>query len=400
MGPLVPTIISDEFDLIIALFLGFGFGFILEQAGFSSSKNLVGLFYGRNFVVLKVFFTAGITAMVLVLASGHFGLLDLSLIYVNPTFLQSAIIGGLIMGGGFIIGGFCPGTSICASAIGKLDAIIFVVGSFAGIYLFMEIYPMIEEMYFAGNMGALTIHEVLGISSISFALILSAGAIGIFVLVTYIESRVNDLPFELPRKSVIRMSMLGIIPFVVVAIAGFTPDTTERIEAQINDPANLKLAETKSMDADKLAFELVNNYYKWNVIDVRSPQEYKAWHLPMSINIPLDSMLNREWATYFKQSQKKNIFYADELIEAKKAFVLGGVIGQADKYILSNTAKEFKTMFYSPKEPNEDAAMDVVNLYNFRVSSAKQMDDLTKSLERFNSKPKPRKVRKVQGGCS
>jgi hypothetical protein len=400
MGPLVPTIISDEFDLIIALFLGFGFGFILEQAGFSSSKNLVGLFYGRNFVVLKVFFTAGITAMVLVLASGHFGLLDLSLIYVNPTFLQSAIIGGLIMGGGFIIGGFCPGTSICASAIGKLDAIIFVVGSFAGIYLFMEIYPMIEEMYFAGNMGALTIHEVLGISSISFALILSAGAIGIFVLVTYIESRVNDLPFELPRKSVIRMSMLGIIPFVVVAIAGFTPDTTERIEAQINDPENLKLAETKSMDADKLAFELVNNYYKWNVIDVRSPQEYKAWHLPMSINIPLDSMLNREWATYFKQSQKKNIFYADELIEAKKAFVLGGVIGQADKYILSNTAKEFKTMFYSPKEPNEDAAMDVVNLYNFRVSSAKQMDDLTKSLERFNSKPKPRKVRKVQGGCS
>jgi hypothetical protein len=400
MGPLVPTIISDEFDLIIALFLGFGFGFILEQAGFSSSKNLVGLFYGRNFVVLKVFFTAGITAMVLVLASGHFGLLDLSLIYVNPTFLQSAIIGGLIMGGGFIIGGFCPGTSICASAIGKLDAIIFVVGSFAGIYLFMEIYPMIEEMYFAGNMGALTIHEVLGISSISFALILSAGAIGIFVLVTYIESRVNDLPFELPRKSVIRMSMLGIIPFVVVAIAGFTPDTTERIEAQINDPANLKLAETKSMDADKLAFELVNNYYKWNVIDVRSPQEYKAWHLPMSINIPLDSMLTREWATYFKQSQKKNIFYADELIEAKKAFVLGGVIGQADKYILSNTAKEFKTMFYSPKEPNEDAAMDVVNLYNFRVSSAKQMNDLTKSLERFNSKPKPRKVRKVQGGCS
>jgi hypothetical protein len=400
MGPLVPTIISDEFDLIIALFLGFGFGFILEQAGFSSSKNLVGLFYGRNFVVLKVFFTAGITVMVLVLASGHFGLLDLSLIYVNPTFLQSAIIGGLIMGAGFIVGGFCPGTSICASAIGKLDAIIFVAGSFAGIYLFMEIYPMIEEMYFDGNMGALTIHEVLGISSISFAVILSAGAIGIFVLVTYIESRVNSLPFEVPRKSVMRMSMLGIIPFIVVGLVGFTPDTAERIEAQVNDTANLKLAETKSMDADKLAFELVNNYYKWNVIDVRSPQEYKAWHLPLSINIPLDSILNREWASYFKQSQKKNIFYSDDLNQAKKAFILGSVIGNADEYILSNTAAEFKTMFYSPAPPTEDAAMDVVNLYNFRVSSAKQMNDLAKSLERFYSKPKPKKVRKVQGGCS
>ncbi|MCK5206688.1 MAG: sulfurtransferase, partial [Cyclobacteriaceae bacterium] len=100
MGPLVPSIISDEFDLIIAIILGFGFGFILEQAGFSSSKKLVGLFYGYNFVVLKVFFTAGITAMIGVLAFSHFGLLDISLIYVNPTFLKSAIVGGLVMGVG------------------------------------------------------------------------------------------------------------------------------------------------------------------------------------------------------------------------------------------------------------------------------------------------------------
>ena len=103
MGPLVPSIISSEFDLIIAIILGFGFGFILEQSGFSSSKKLVGLFYGYNFVVLKVFFTAGITAMIGVLAFGHFGLLDISLIYVNPTFLKSAIVGGMVMGVGFII---------------------------------------------------------------------------------------------------------------------------------------------------------------------------------------------------------------------------------------------------------------------------------------------------------
>ena len=51
MGPLVPFIISEEFSLIIAFFLGIGFGFILEQAGFSSTKKLVGLFYGYDFTV-------------------------------------------------------------------------------------------------------------------------------------------------------------------------------------------------------------------------------------------------------------------------------------------------------------------------------------------------------------
>jgi hypothetical protein len=153
MGPLVPSIISSEFDLIIALILGFGFGFILEQAGFSNARKLTGLFYGNDFVVLKVFFTAGVTAMICVLAAGHFGLLDISMIYINPTFLHSAIIGGGIMGAGFIIGGFCPGTSLCASAIGKIDGIIFVLGSFIGIYLFMEIYPLIKDVYLAGDIA-------------------------------------------------------------------------------------------------------------------------------------------------------------------------------------------------------------------------------------------------------
>ncbi|MCK5280601.1 MAG: YeeE/YedE family protein [Cyclobacteriaceae bacterium] len=400
MGPLVPSIISDEFDLIIAIILGFGFGFILEQAGFSSSKKLVGLFYGYNFVVLKVFFTAGITAMIGVLAFSHFGLLDISLIYVNPTFLKSAIVGGLVMGVGFIVGGFCPGTSVCASAIGKLDGITFVLGSFLGIYFFMEIYPFISDMYFEGGIGAVTMPEMLGISQISFALILSISAIGIFVLVTYIESRVNKTSFELPKKKVVRMSILALVPILIIAVTGFMPNRLERIEAQINDPVNLKAAEAKSLDPDKLAFEIVHNYYKWNVIDVRSPEAYKAWHLPLSINIPLDSMLNREWETYFKQTHKKNIFYSDDMGQTKKAFVLSQVIGKADDHILNGTSGEFRTMFFEPQRPQADASKDMVDLYNFRKKSGIQMNDLSKSLERFHSKPKVRKPRKVQGGCA
>ena len=110
MAPLVPSMISPEFDFVMAFLLGIGFGFVLEQAGFSSTRKLVGLFYGYDFTVLKVFFTAGVTAMTGVLLFGHFGILNLDAIYVNPTYLWSALVGGLIMGAGFIIGGFCPGT--------------------------------------------------------------------------------------------------------------------------------------------------------------------------------------------------------------------------------------------------------------------------------------------------
>lgn len=154
MGPLVPDLISNNLNFIVALIIGILFGIILEQAGFSTSKKLVGLFYGYDFTVLRVFFTAGIVAMIGVMGLEHFGLVDINLVYVNPTFLWSAIIGGLIMGLGFVVGGFCPGTSVCAAAIGKIDAMIFIVGAFLGVLVFAEGYPLFEGLYKTSNLGS------------------------------------------------------------------------------------------------------------------------------------------------------------------------------------------------------------------------------------------------------
>ena len=152
MGPLVPDVISNNLNLIIALLIGISFGAILEQAGFSTSKKLVGLFYGYDFTVLRVFFTAGIVAMIGIMGFAHYGLIDISLIYINPTFLWSAIVGGVIMGLGFVVGGFCPGTSVCAAAIGKIDALIFIAGTFFGVLIFTEGYTYFKPLYMASNL--------------------------------------------------------------------------------------------------------------------------------------------------------------------------------------------------------------------------------------------------------
>ena len=64
MAPLIPIFeISQELNFLIAFIIGLGFGFALEQAGFSSSRKLAGMFYGYDTTVLKVFFTAAIVAM-------------------------------------------------------------------------------------------------------------------------------------------------------------------------------------------------------------------------------------------------------------------------------------------------------------------------------------------------
>lgn len=47
----------------VALAIGLAFGFVLERAGFGSSRRLAGIFYFRDMTVLRVMFTAVITAM-------------------------------------------------------------------------------------------------------------------------------------------------------------------------------------------------------------------------------------------------------------------------------------------------------------------------------------------------
>lgn len=190
MGPLITNdIISADTNLLLAFIIGIAFGFILESSGFSSSRKLAGLFYGYDTVVLKVFFTAGITAMVGLLFFSLFGWIDMEMVYVNPTFLPSAIIGGLVMGAGFIMGGFCPGTSVCAAAIGKIDAIVFIAGLFIGVLLFTEGYPLLKNLYMAGSKGDVKLSDVLGIKDGVMALLFILMAITVFWIGEKAEKR-------------------------------------------------------------------------------------------------------------------------------------------------------------------------------------------------------------------
>jgi hypothetical protein len=190
MGPLITNgIISESTNFLFAFLIGVGFGFVLESSGFSSSRKLVGVFYGYDTVVLKVFFTAAITAMLGLLFLSLFGWIDLDLVYINPTYLTSAILGGIIMGAGFILGGFCPGTGFCAASIGKIDALFFIVGLFLGVFIFAEGYPLWEELYKANYKGIPTLSQVLGIKDgiLVFGIIIVA--LGMFAIGEWAERK-------------------------------------------------------------------------------------------------------------------------------------------------------------------------------------------------------------------
>ena len=190
MGPIssLPGF-TEGLDLLLAFLIGIGFGIAIEQAGFSSSRKLVGMFYGYDTTVIKVFFTAAIVAAAGSLLLGLVGWLDLDKVPVNEFYVLPSIVGGIIMGAGFILGGYCPGTGISALSIGKIDGIVYFLGGMFGAFLFAETNPLIIDFANSTHKGPIKINEVLNLSPWLFTFLLIIIAIGMFWVAEKAEKR-------------------------------------------------------------------------------------------------------------------------------------------------------------------------------------------------------------------
>ncbi len=399
MGPLIPNIIPEELNFFIALIVGLGFGFALEQAGFASTKKLVGLFYGYDFTVLRVFFTAGITAMTGIIILNHFNLLDLNVIYINPTFLWSALIGGAIMGLGFIIGGFCPGTSACAAATGRIDGWFFIGGSLLGIFAFTETYPIIKDLYLAESLGSITMFTILDISMELWGVIMLLIAFGAFIATQIIENKVNHKKTQWKKATIYKNSALIASPIFIVLIIMATPTRRELMNKRIDTKIAAGECNPKMIEADKLAFELMHQYYKYNVVDIRSKAEYDSFHIPTAINIPINDLHKQEYIRIISQNLKTNIFYGANPEESKRACMIAKYFGHSDNYSLDISAESFQQLFLYAKNLESDASKEDANLYLFRKDAWKKLKEIGDAISNMNA-PVEQKARKVQGGCS
>lgn len=180
---------GDNVSLIVAFFIGIGFGFFLERAGFGSARKLTAQFYLTDLSVFKVMFTAIITAMLGIFYLGWMGFVDLSLVYLTPTFLVPQIVGGLLLGAGFVVGGYCPGTACAALSTGKMDALINLLGIILGIVVFGELFPWVEGFYYATPMGQVTLPQLLNLSYGLVVFLVALMAIGGFAGATWVERR-------------------------------------------------------------------------------------------------------------------------------------------------------------------------------------------------------------------
>ena len=302
---------ANPWTYVVFALIGFGFGFVLEMSGFGNSRKLAAQFYFTDMTVLKVMFTAIITAMVLIFGAVGLGILNFSQVWVNPTYLSSGIIGGLIMGGGFIIGGFCPTTSLASASTGKIDGMLFVGGGFVGAFLFGETEKFFDQWYtYSGYFGRLTLDQVINIPASIVVLIIVLIALLMFWGAEQLERIFGkkDLSKE-PRLRIAGAGAIFVLALGVVFIGQpsleqkynkLTFTRTETIpQLQGGDPiVNTTTYSADEMLENRLVFitpaEAFKSKYNQAInpvyLDVRSESDYNLYHLEDAVNVPLDNI--------------------------------------------------------------------------------------------------------------
>jgi rhodanese-related sulfurtransferase len=278
MAPLLNNgVISLDFGLIMAVLIGIGFGFTLERGGFGSARKLAAQFYLYDMTVFKVMFTAIITAMVGVFGLAKIGVLQMDSLYVNPTFIWPQLVGGLMLGAGFIISGYCPGTSLVASASGKLDGMITVVGVMAGIFTFGMVYtPELAAFHVSGSYGRLFLFDMLGLDPMVLSLIVVVFAGVMFLLAEMVEKKFSGWAnqYEItPHRQRVRYGIISTL--VVISIVFMMPIGTAEQSLMANSVDN-------EVSAIELASMIIENSESMTIIDIRTEAEYLEAAVPGS----------------------------------------------------------------------------------------------------------------------
>ena len=275
-----------QLGLVAAVVVGFGFGFVLERAGFGRSTKLAAQFYLYDMTVFKVMFGAIVTAMLGTVAAAGLGMVDLLALsegIVSTTYVGPMIAGGLLLGAGFIISGYCPGTSIVGAASGHIDGLVTIIGVVTGSLVFAEVLPLMDGFFVSGDQGQLFLYQWLSVSPVILAVAIAIVAVVAFLGAEFVEKFMTArlevaktiVDEEVRSARAPKQLTFGIFAAVAV-IAVFT------LLIPVNRPAEATPAQARLIAAGELAHQVFDEPWNLRIIDTRNRESCVKQRIPGS----------------------------------------------------------------------------------------------------------------------
>lgn len=359
----------------LALLIGVGFGFALERAGFSSSRRLCGVFYFTDMAVVKVMFSALITAMLGLSYLVAFDWIRLDQIYLMPTVYGAQIVGGLLFGIGFVMGGWCPGTAAAGVAAGRIDALVFLAGTIGGSILFSELFPSIGALSTAGDRGVQLVYDTLGIPRNAFVLAFTFVAVVAFWLAELAEK------MRTGRSKYLGTPFLKAFSLALMAVASglfvLSPPAMETPENNLSGAAAVSAMDETTLMAnveqardhiepEELAARLVAGDPDLVLVDVRPQVEFAAFHIRGAINLPLSGLAE---ALQIHKNKGMVVLYSNGMTHPAQARDSLQRQGYDNVYLLTDGLQGFRERCLKPVSlrPEPMSAADAARINAWRA---------------------------------
>lgn len=346
-------LLNTPIGFTASLIIGILFGVVLEKAGFGSSRRIAGVFYFTDMAVVKVMFSALITAMLGLIYLNAAGLLALDAVYQMPTVWGAQLVGGMIFGAGFVMSGWCPGTSAVGIASGKIDALVFFGGVMLGSIFFNEVFNTVKPLYGWGDQGITFAYDTAGISKNVFAVLFSLMAVAAFWISEYLEGRKSGTS----KRQAGRFQKIFGAVVVIVALGVFVlpePSTvstkTQPPQASAGQQSEARLMAQVDQAADhiepeELADRMMSGEPGLLVVDVRTPREYGAFHLKGAVNVALADL-----STYLAAYKNKGliVLYSNGMTHPAQARDSLARLGFENVYFLTDGLTGFSQRCLKP----------------------------------------------------
>ena len=133
-------------EIILAILIGLIFGFVLQKAGAANPQRIIDMLRLKDLHLMKTILLGIGLSSLLLFTLMALGIVDNSNFSVKTAYI-GVIIGGAIMGTGWAIAGFCPGTGIVAAGAGRKDALFFILGGLVGAFIFTLAYGLLKSTF-------------------------------------------------------------------------------------------------------------------------------------------------------------------------------------------------------------------------------------------------------------
>lgn len=143
---------------ITGLIIGALFGAALVLAALADPDKIIGTLRLKDLHAMR---TIAVFVLVGIIGTWILQMLGLAHLSVKPAAILSVLIGGALLGIGFGMTGFCPGTGLACAASGRIDAIVTVIGMFFGALVFILLYPsIVVPIEKIANYGVTTLPQI------------------------------------------------------------------------------------------------------------------------------------------------------------------------------------------------------------------------------------------------